>query len=1049
VFPVSFAQQRLWLIDKLEPRVPLYNLARAFRLTGDLDVEALRRALDELIGRHEILRTHFDTERGNPLQVIRSESVTALDVEGLEALPEDGREDEARRRLWNEWAVPFDLEQGPLIRCRLLRLGPNNHWLMLTWHHIISDAWSGGILRSDVSALYNAFHRGRPSPLAALPAQYGDYVLWQRELLQGEMLAEHLAYWTSALAGLAVLDLPTDRPRPLARRHAGGRVALRLGSPLTSALKAFSRREGVTLFMTILAAYQVVLARHTGQDDIAVGAPVAGRLRPELEGLIGLFVNTLVLRTDTSGNPAFVDLVHRVRDVCLGAYSHQELPFEKLVEALRPKRVPGRNPLFDVMLNFSPRSAHPLQFDGVSVANIEFDAPLAKFDLLLSLTETDGELRGGFEYAADLFDESTVERMAGHFTTLLEGIIAAPETPIGMLPLLTSGEREQLLVEWNATAVEHPRDQCVHQRVEQQAARTPNAVAVEYEGAALTYAELNARANRLAHHLRTFGVGADVLVGVCVERSLELVVALLAILKAGGAYVPLDPGYPAERLAFMLGDTQAPVVLTQAMLRDRLPAGTARVLCLDRDAPTWSDASVDNPAPAAGPQHLAYVIYTSGSTGRPKGVMMPHGPICNLLAWQTRTSSVINAPRTLQLAPVGFDVSVQEIFSTLWMGGTLVLIPDEMRRDPEALLETLDKSSVARLFLTFTALQQIAESADVRRCAPRQLREVIAAGEQLRITPAIARWLDALPGCRLYNQYGPTETHVVTAHSALEAPSRSWPILPPIGRPIANARLYVLDEFRQPVPIGTPGELYVGGEGIARGYWNRPELTAERFGPDPFSTASGSRLYRTGDRVRYRADGTVEFLGRLDDQVKLRGYRIELGEIEAVLAQQPSVHEATVLLRDDVPGDPRLVAYVVVSDSIRDAELRSALKRKLPDYMLPAAFVRLAALPLAPSGKIDRKALPSPEYGESGATAHPPRSAVEDVLARIWCELLHLPQVGIHDNFFDIGGHSLLAMRVVARVRDVFGVELPVRTLFESPTIAELCREVTVLQEDR
>ena len=1037
--PLSFAQQRLWLLDQLVPGNPFYNIPSALRLCGPLDVPALERSLSEIARRHQTLRTTFRPSEGRPVQVVAPAALLTLPVVDLGGLPEVEREAAALRLAREEARRSFDLARGPLLRTTLLRLGAAEHVLLLTTHHIVSDGWSRGVLNRELAAVYGAYAAGRPSPLPEPPIQYADFALWQRQRLRGELLETLLAYWRRQLAGLPPLELPTDRPRPSAQTFRGARHAFVVPDRHVSALTTLGQREGATLFMTLLAAFTALLHRYTGREDIAVGSPIAGRTRPELEGLIGFFANTLALRTDLSGDPTFRELLRRVREVCLGAYAHQELPFERLVEELGPERDLSRNPLVQVLFALQNAPRHPPQLPGLAVTPLEVDAGTAKADLELHLREGAGGLEGTLVYSTDLFDAATAVRLTGHFRTLLEGVAADPERRLSDLPLLTEPERHRLLVEWNATAREYPREACIHQLFEAQVERTPDAVAVISEDRRLTYRELNARANRLAHHLRGLGVGPEVPVGICLERSTDLVVGLLAILKAGGAYLPLDPAYPAERLAVMLADAEAPVVVTQRRLCDRLPDGGARAVCLDADRARIDAEAGHDPARSARPDNLAYVLYTSGSTGRPKGVALEHRGTVAFLEWAGAIFSPADLAGTLASTSICFDLSVFELFLPLSRGGAVILA--------ENALQLPCLPCAGRVTLINTVPSAMAELMQVDG-VPRSVRTVNLAGEPLP-NPLAQQLYRRETVRRVFNLYGPTEattyaTAAPVTRGALEAPS--------VGRPIANARVYVLDRHLRPVPVGVPGELHIGGAGLARGYLGRPELTAERFIPDPFGDEPGGRLYKTGDLARYRSDGVIDFLGRLDDQVKIRGFRVEPGEVEATLGQHPAVRQAVVLAREDRPGDKRLTAYVVPRRGRGPAasDLRRFLGERLPGQMVPSAFVVLAALPLTANGKVDRRALPAPEpvRPELESAYAGPRTAVEEVLAGIWAEVLGLERIGIHDDFFDLGGHSLLAARLIARVGDAFHMDLPLRSLFEARTIARVAElvEATILE---
>jgi len=1038
--PLSFAQERLWFIDRLDPGSTAYNIPVAWRLGGALDHSALERALGEIVRRHEALRTTFTEAGGSPVQVIAPFRGFTLPVEELAVAGEADREGAVRHRADEEAARPFDLAAGPLFRAALLRVDAEDHVLLISMHHVVSDGWSLGVLFRELSSLYAAYREGGESPLRELPVQYADYAAWQREQLAGEVLDRQLAYWKEQLAGAPeLLELPTDHPRPAVWTHRGATVPVDLSPELLERLRALGRSEGTTLYMTLLGAFQVLLSRYSGIEDIVVGSPIAGRTRREVEELIGFFVNTLVLRTDLGGDPSFRQVLRRVREAALGAYAHQDVPFERLVAELQPERSLSHSPLFQVLFTLQNAGDTGADIPGVRTDIVESGVSTAQFDLHLAFAEGLHGLRAVMRYSTDLFERSTIVRMLGHLEQVLEEVAEDAELRLSQLRVMGTAERRRVLEEWNGTAVDYPAELCSHELFEAQVERTPDTVAAVYEGEALSYAALNARANRLAHHLRSLGVGRDARVAICVERGLEMLVGLLAILKAGGAYVPLDPAYPADRLRFMLEDSDPQVLLTHGVPGELFAESDVPVIDLATESSSWASHPSSNPERAGlTPDHLCYVIYTSGSTGRPKGVAMPHRPLVNLIAWQEPERGRSRAAVTLQFTTISFDVSFQEIFTTLATGGRLVVASEDARHDPSAVLDLVEQGAVERLSLPFSMLQLVAEEAVERGSRPLSLREVQTAGEALRITDPIRQWFGAL-GVPLHNHYGPSETHVATSFS-LHGASDSWPLLPSIGSPVANTQVYVLDSHLSPVPQGVPGELYLAGVCVARGYLDRPGPTAERFVADPFATEAGARMYRTGDRVRWLSDGTLDFLGRVDHQVKIRGFRIEPGEIEAVLRRHPTVAECTVLVREDVPGDKRLVAYVV--GEVETESLRDHLRGSLPDYMVPSAFVRLDALPLTPNGKLDRKSLPAPEYEADAERYVAPRTPTEEVLAGIWAEVLRLERVGVRESFFELGGHSLLATRLVSRIRAVFGVEVPLRVLFEGPTVAELAVRV-------
>ncbi len=1057
--PLSFAQERLWFLDQLQPGGALYNVPLAIRSSGELDVPALAAALSAVVGRHEAVRTTFAVIAGRPVQVIHPPARLALPHVDLAGLPAARRETEARRLAAAEARRPFDLAAGPLLRGKLLRLTAGEHLALLTLHHIVSDGWSMGVLMRELGALYAAFGAGRPSPLPPLPVQYADFAVWQRRTLAGEVLEREVAYWRRTLAGLAPLELPTDRPRPPVVTSAGASRSLRLPAALGGALADLARTAGTTLYMALLAAVAALLSRHTGGEDVAVGSPIANRNRAEIEGLIGFFVNTLVQRLDCAGEPPFRELLGRARETVLAAFAHQDLPFERVVEELAPQRDPSRTPLFQVMfaLQNAGETLDELRLPGLTLRPVEQESGQAKFDLTLAFAEGAEGLRGMWGYNRDLFDRTTVARLASHLEAMLLGIVAAPERRITELPLLGAGERAQLVWEWNATATAYPRQASIAELFCAQAERAPEAVALVSGEETLTYGELSRRSGRLARRLLARGVSAaaESAVGLYLPRSLDMVVAILAVLEAGGVYVPLDPGHPRERVAFLLRDVGAALVLTRSDLRHRLPEDAAPALLLDRPDPE-ADALASPPAPvgrAASPDSLAYVLYTSGSTGTPKGVAVPHRAVVRLV----RETDYVRFGRDqvfLHLAPPTFDAATLEIWGALLHGARLAIAPPGALAIEE-IGELLARHAVTTLWLTAGLFHQVV---DGHLEILRPLRQLLAGGDVLGVEP-VRRLLAELPGMRLVNGYGPTENTTFTCAAPLAAGTAIGASVP-LGRPIANTRVHLVDRWLQPVPIGVTGELCAAGDGLARGYLGRPELTAERFVPDPLGEPGG-RLYRTGDLARRRRDGTIEFLGRLDDQVKIRGFRIEPGEVEAALCRHPGVRQAAVLVRqgERAGEDRRLVAYLSVDESgLSAAALRAFLAEQVPEYLIPSAFVLVPELPLNANGKVDRRALPAlgaeTERGAGERAGDPardpvlPRTPAEELLLAIWSETLGLDPaaVGTDDNFFELGGHSLLATRVVSQVRRTFGVELPLRRLFEAPTIAALAREVEGLR---
>ncbi|RYZ34328.1 MAG: amino acid adenylation domain-containing protein, partial [Myxococcaceae bacterium] len=1030
--PLSFAQQRLWFIDQFEPESASYNIPAAVRLEGTLDVSALERSLHALTRRHETLRTRIRAEEGHPAQLVSPDVELPLTHVDLSALPEAAREEEARRIAGEEARRPFDLARGPLLRTTLVRLSEQQHELLLTMHHIVSDGGSMGVLVRELSALYTAFRAGQTPTLPALPVQYADYAAWQRNWLRGEVLETQLRWWTRQLEGAPpALELMTDRLRPAVQSFRGARLPVALPSALSESLKRLGRSEGVTSFMLLLAAWQVLLSRYSGQDDISVGTPVAGRDRTELEGLIGFFVNTLVLRTRFEGEPTFRDVLTQVRETTLGAFAHQEVPFEKLVDALAPERDLRRSPLFQVMFALNQDVLSEQRLPGLSLRPIPPDDRTAKYELTLTLSDTPAGFSGSIEYNTDLFDAGTVERMAGHLEVLLTAIAANPDAKVGRLELLTARERQRQVVAWNATRTAYPREKCVHTLVTEQVERTPDAVALDFAGEQRTYRQVETRANQLAHRLMKLGVGRGSRVGLCVERGVGMVEGMLGILKAGGAYVPLDASYPLERLAFMVQDAGVDVLVTQGALMAVLPSGAARVVRLD-------DGSLDaepTHAPQSGveAEDPAYVIYTSGSTGTPKGVWVPHRAVVRLVV-ETNFIQLTAEDRIAQVSNASFDAATFEVWGVLLHGGRLVGVTRDVALSPPAFAAFLRDERISVLFVT-TALfnQLVAHSADTFQT----LRQLHVGGEA--VDPGAMRTaLTRGPPRKLMHVYGPTEsTTFATWHEVAEVASDAVTV--PIGKALSNTELYVLDSRWQPVPVGVPGELYIGGDGLALGYLGRPALTAEKFVPHPFSPKPGARLYRTGDQVKQSPDGAVVFLSRLDSQVKVRGFRIELGEVESALIQREDVRESVVVVREDTLGHRRLVAYVVGQPGagVTAEGLRAELKARLPEYMVPAAFVVMDALPLTPNGKVNRRALPAPEQaGPANAAYDAPSTATEETLAGVWARVLGVERVGVRENFFALGGDSILSIQVVAKAGQA-GLKVTPKQLFQNPTVEQ------------
>ncbi len=1050
--PLSFAQERLWFLDQLDPASAAYNIPSAFALTGDLDAVLLQRAFAEVVRRHETLRTTFGRRGERPVQVIAASGSWRLPVVDLSGSPEP-RWALAEALALAEVRKPFDLAAGPLLRVTLLRADRRRHLLVVSLHHIVSDGWSVARLVGEVTALYDAFSRGEASPLPELPFQYADFAVWQRAWLAGGEMERQLGWWQQQLAGVQILELPTDRPRPAVETFRGAELPITLDAGLTADLEALARERGATLFMVLLAGYEVLLSRYSGQRDVVVGSPIANRNRREIEELIGFFANTLVLRTDLSGDPPFREVLERVQETTLGAYARQDVPFERLVERLQPDRDLSRNPLFQVELVFQNQPRPATLLPGLESRQLAMDAGIAKFDLTFFLSRVGERLEGLVEYNTDLFDRVTARRMARHLQQVLAGLRRHLATPLSALPLLSEIELHQVLREWNDPVEEALCGRLVHRLVEERAAAQADELAVLDGERRLTYGELNARANQLAWRLIELGIGPESIVGICVERSLEMVIGLLGVLKAGGAVLALDPAYPLDRLSYIIREAGLSVLLVDDLLREVLPEHDGVELTLDRDWRDFAGRPEGNPEVHVWPENPMYIIYTSGTTGKPKGIVVTHLAFSNLLEWQLRQSGLPRpdgegrAARTVQFATFGFCVSFQEIFTSWCSGSALVLAGEMVRRDIDGLAGFLEAHGVERLHLPFAALKHLAEAAATQERLPSRLTEVITAGEPLLVNPAVRRLFTRL-GCVLRNQYGASETHVVTSFS-LAGEVASWPAIPPVGRNITGVAIHLLDRALRPVAVGVPGALFSTGRCEARGYLAEPVMTAEKYVPDPFTGTFGGRLYRTGDLARRLPGGEIEFLGRIDDQVKIRGYRLELGEVDTVLARHPKLRDVASLVRPTDTGN-LLVSYLVLEEPMADvtAELTAYMKARVPEHMVPSAFVVMDWLPVNANGKLDREALPAPEVvtGRAKAATATLRNATEELLAELWQEVLGGERPGPEDDFFDLGGHSILATQLISRVRLAFEVELPLMALFESPTLGGLA---AVLEESR
>ncbi|ACK67643.1 amino acid adenylation domain protein [Rippkaea orientalis PCC 8801] len=1142
--PLSFAQQRLWFLDQLEGQKAAYNEVGVIRLEGTLNASLLSQSFEEIIRRHEILRTNLQTKGEEVFQVISESKTLEIKTIDIASVPTIQQPEALKQIASREIEIPFNLEQDLLLRVALIRLTEKSHILLVVMHHIVCDGWSFGILIEELSTLYKAYQEGKSSPLPELTIQYADFAVWQREWLTGETLEKKLDYWTEKLSGLPpLLELPTDYRRPPVQSFKGSHISFNLNSEISEKLKQLSQQTGVTLFMTLLTAFSILLSRYSRQKDIAIGSPIANRNRGEIESLIGFFVNTLVMRVNLQDNPTVEELLTQVKKSCLEAYSHQDVPFEKLVEELKPERNMSYSPMFQVMFVLQNTPSQELSLPGLTLSSVEIEYNIAKFDLTLSMSETDNGLAGDWEYNTDLFERETIERMIGNFQVLLEEIVSNPQEKIGKLTLLTEVEKDKILVEWNDTKRDYPKDKCIHQLFDEQVEKTPDAIALVYEEEQLTYRELNQKSNQLAHYLQKLGVKPDTLVGICVDRSLEMIIGLLGILKAGGAYVPIDPNYPAQRIEYMLSDARVNLLLTQERFKSLFLKFSEQILFWEHDQTNWLEEIQTNPINQTELNHLAYINYTSGSTGQPKGVMIPHKGVVRLLI-NPNYVDLDSQTNLLHLSPIAFDASTFEIWGALLHGGKCVLFSEKIPT-ALALKQTIEKHKINTLWLTSALFNSVV---DELPDTLGEIKQLLTGGEALSVNH-INQALKVLPSTQLIDGYGPTESTTFTC-CYLIPPSLASDILAiPIGKPISNTQVYILDTNLQPVPIGVAGELHIGGDGLARGYLNRPELTAEKFIVNPFDPTGESRLYKTGDLCRYLRDGNLEYIGRIDHQVKIRGFRIELGEIESILSIHPDIRESVVIAREDQPGNKRLVAYLVskliperlhyvkacqleikgktypvesedfsvggmglgkipvelgINDPVKvqiqlpgqespswlsgkviwyrdnhggiewtltsqESErvkqsyqlikeelgviaslqrslsqgLREYLKEKLPDYMVPSAFVLLEKLPLTPNGKIDRKALPAPDWSNRGQEDYiAPQTPNQEILASIWQNVLPKEKIGVKDNFFELGGHSLLATQVISRIRETFSLDLPIRSVFENPTLEELAQEI-------
>ena len=1034
VFPATFAQRRLWFLQQLEPGQTSYLVAIAWRMSGALNVAAVNFAMNRLVERHDTMRTSFAVESGEPVQVVHPYAAFEVAVEDLSERSDP--ESAAQTIVVGEANTPFDLAVSPLFRCRILRVAADEHVLLFTTHHIVFDGWSKGVWMREFTAFYREFVSGEQANMPELEIQYGDFAAWQQEQLSGAALENHVSFWMKALEGAPqLLELPKDRARTRIVSPEGASVHFTIDAAIAARLRMLARETNSTLFMVLLAAFHVLMARYTGQQDIVVGTPIANRERLELEPLIGVFNNLLLMRGRVTADASFLDVLAAVKAFTLDAYAHQDMPFEKLVELLQPERSLSYNPLFQVMfaLHNTPREAPTLP--GLTLATAPGGRLKTKLDLAVSVVDGHGGLKGVAEYSAALFDPATIERMLAHFERLLGEVSKDAAALVCAVPLLTVAEQQRQVVEWNETAAEYPRDKCLHEVIAENAVNHPQNTAVAFGDERLSYEDLEERSNRLANYLRASGVGRGQRVGVCLERSLDLIVSLLAVMKTGAAYVPLDPHYPASRLQLILEDADVSSLVTTSVLREMLSAYAGAVVLLDADGAEIAAQTATPVQSGSTPADLAYVIFTSGSTGRPKGVEVPHRAVVNLMSWMAKELRMGAGDVFPALASFGFDMSVPELYLPLFSGGTLAMGTAHLAADGEALAKFLQKHNATLVHATPTTWNLLLDAgftgAGLKRCI----------GAEPLPHGLFERLMKAAPGTPLWNFYGPTETTVWSTFHCFTSADEDIVI----GRPLANTQVYILDAQGQVCPVGVAGEIHIAGDGVADGYRGQPLLTAEKFVRDPFSADASARMYKTADLGKWRADGVIEHMGRADHQVKIRGFRIELGEIEAALATQPGVSECVVIVREDIAGDKRLVAYVVSAEAMDDGKLRAGLKAALPDYMVPSAFVALEQLPLTPNGKVDRKNLPAPSQERSGAGLTVPTTEIEKAIASIWAEVLRLETIGLEDDFFSLGGHSLLATQMISRVRERFETEVPLAEIFANPTLESFAAAVTAL----